>query len=79
MLTIENVCVCLKIKHVAVGGRGEFVHIKNCQVTTCHTYNTWVIRLLQNQLHAEEEGLYFLIKVLQRKIMISVKVFVQVK
>ena len=72
------VTVCVKIKHV-VGGRGEFVvHIKNCQVTTCHTY-TWVIRLLQNQLHAEEEGLYFLIKVLQRKIMISVKVFVQVK
>ena len=56
-------CVCVKIKHV-VGGRGEFVHIKNCQVTTCHTYIR-VIRLLQNQqlYAAEEEGLYFLIKV----------------
>ena len=63
MLTIENVCVCVKIKHV-VGGRGEFVHIKNCQVTTCHTYIR-VIRLLQNQqlYAAGEEGLYFLIKV----------------
>ena len=27
----------------------------------------------ESAIHAEEEGLYFLIKVLQRKIMISVK------